>query len=126
MTFEVFRRERRGVGVVGGGFLSLSLSVNGSEGNQSYVPESQEILEQHEGKVLERCDDGCKEKENVGMKGSGALNMTKHLWAGAVAAMVSRFGLFFFILFAHEHVVNPTYMDKTLLLLLLFAIWSNE
>ncbi|KAK4264917.1 hypothetical protein QN277_026033 [Acacia crassicarpa] len=89
VAFEIFRRERRASGTVGCGFLSLSLSINGSEGDQSYAPESQEILGQHEDKVSDRSD-GCKEKEDVRMKGSGAMNMTKHLWAGAVAAMVSR------------------------------------
>ncbi|XP_028803070.1 probable mitochondrial adenine nucleotide transporter BTL3 isoform X1 [Neltuma alba] len=89
VSFEIFRRERRASGTVGGGFLSLSLSINGSEGDQSYVRESQEILGQHEGKISDRSD-GCKEKENVQMKGAGAMNVTRHLWAGAVAAMVSR------------------------------------
>lgn len=30
-------------------------------------------------------------KEEVKLKSSGAFNTTKHLWAGAVAAMISRF-----------------------------------
>ncbi|KAF7839948.1 putative mitochondrial adenine nucleotide transporter BTL3 [Senna tora] len=75
-SFEIFRREVGVSGVVGGGFLSLSISINGSEGDQRYVQES-------------RADE-CEEKENVVVRGSGAMNMTKHLWAGAVAAMVSR------------------------------------
>ncbi|KAG5000126.1 putative mitochondrial adenine nucleotide transporter BTL3 [Glycine soja] len=74
----------------GGAFLSLSLSFNGTGADQRYGRESGEILGQHH-KVE---DDGVcqeeKEKEKVGLNGSGAMNMTKHLWAGAVAAMVSR------------------------------------
>ncbi|XP_057419783.1 probable mitochondrial adenine nucleotide transporter BTL3 [Lotus japonicus] len=62
-------------------FSSLSLSINGSDSDQ------REVLGQHEKKVEEGV---CQVKENVRVKGSGAMNMTKHLWAGAVAAMVSR------------------------------------
>ncbi|GAU19108.1 hypothetical protein TSUD_79310 [Trifolium subterraneum] len=64
----------------GGVFSSLSLSFNGSNSDHthSYTRES---------KVEEGV---CQEKENVRVDGSGAVNMTKHLWAGAFAAMVSR------------------------------------
>lgn len=87
-SFEIFRREGR---IVGGGFSSLSLSISGSEG------ESGGILEPHEDKISEEASE-CKEKEeNVEVRGSGAMNMTKHLWAGAVAAMVSRSGLQYYI-----------------------------
>ncbi|KAK7358984.1 hypothetical protein VNO77_00927 [Canavalia gladiata] len=58
----------------GGAFLSLSLSG----AVQRYVRESGETHKKVE------------EKENVGVSGSAAINTTKHLWAGAVAAMVSR------------------------------------
>ncbi|RDX66087.1 putative mitochondrial adenine nucleotide transporter BTL3, partial [Mucuna pruriens] len=76
------RRVKDRVG--GGAFLSLSLSVNGSGADQRYARESGEILGQHD-------KDGVfEEKEKVGVNGSGAINMTKHLWAGAIAAMVSR------------------------------------
>ncbi|KAE8709451.1 putative mitochondrial adenine nucleotide transporter BTL3 [Hibiscus syriacus] len=52
--------------------------------NEGYVGESGEDDENLESaKIVEE----EKEKEK---KGSGALNTTKHLWAGAVAAMVSR------------------------------------
>ncbi|XP_061345227.1 probable mitochondrial adenine nucleotide transporter BTL3 [Gastrolobium bilobum] len=77
--------EGRDSGIVGGAFLSLSLSINGSDADHSYARESTEILGQNEEKGM------CQEKkENVRVSGSGAMNMTKHLWAGAVAAMVSR------------------------------------
>lgn len=78
--------------------MSLSLSFNGTGADQRYGRESGEILGQHH-KVE---DDGVcqeeKEKEKVGLNGSGAMNMTKHLWAGAVAAMVSRSSHSFFCL----------------------------
>ncbi|TKY60276.1 mitochondrial adenine nucleotide transporter BTL3 [Spatholobus suberectus] len=84
---EVCRVEERVCGIGGGAFLSLSLSLNGTGADQRYGSESGEILGQHHSKV----EDGvCEEKEKVGVYGSGAMNMTKHLWAGAVAAMVSR------------------------------------
>ncbi|CAJ1938109.1 unnamed protein product [Sphenostylis stenocarpa] len=76
-------------GIGGGAFLSLSLSLNGTGADQRYGRESGEILGRHHKKVED--DDGvCEGKEKVEINGSGAVNMTKHLWAGAVAAMVSR------------------------------------
>ncbi|XP_050388165.1 probable mitochondrial adenine nucleotide transporter BTL3 [Argentina anserina] len=77
----------------GGVFLSVSLS----DGNEGYVKESGDVLGQNgnksssEGEVVfekERSESVEKEKEKE--KGSGAMNTTKHLWSGAVAAMVSR------------------------------------
>ncbi|KAK7318612.1 hypothetical protein RJT34_03315 [Clitoria ternatea] len=65
---------------VGGVFLSLSLSFNGNG------RESGEIVGQHQHEKKAEDDGVCEENEN----GSGAINMTKHLWAGAVSAMVSR------------------------------------
>ncbi|XP_057746019.1 probable mitochondrial adenine nucleotide transporter BTL3 [Arachis stenosperma] len=91
--FEIFRSEGRVYGVGGGGFLSLSLSIDRSDVNQRYASResSGEILvEEHLEKTVssdsEKVVVEAREKEN----GSGAMNMTKHLWAGAVAAMVSR------------------------------------
>ncbi|OIW18128.1 hypothetical protein TanjilG_22326 [Lupinus angustifolius] len=76
----------------GGDFLSLSLSFNSrsNEDHQKHGRESRENVEQHEKKKV--CEEEEKENNNVGLvsHGSGAINMTKHLWAGAVAAMVSR------------------------------------
>ena len=82
-----------GIGGGGGGFLSLSLSINGSDGDQRYAREHGEILEEHREKRVSSDSEEkveAPEKENVGVSGSGAMNMTKHLCAGAVAAMVSR------------------------------------
>ncbi|KAL2343062.1 hypothetical protein Fmac_004347 [Flemingia macrophylla] len=70
-----------------GSFLSLSFSLNGTGADPSYGRESDQILGHQHIKVE---DDACQEKEKVLVDGSGAMNMTKHLWAGAVAAMVSR------------------------------------
>ncbi|WOL12481.1 putative mitochondrial adenine nucleotide transporter BTL3 [Canna indica] len=88
------------------GFLSVSLSVKGSE---VFVRESAELLgkegvKRTEEAALERKEeDGVvvvlEEEKKNGIKnksgrvhgaGTGAMNTTKHLWAGAVAAMVSR------------------------------------
>lgn len=85
-------RKRLSLGIVsaghgrfanGGVFLSVSLSVKGNE--DGCFGDSGNVLGQNgdseEVTVVEQ------EQEKLG---SGALNTTKHLWSGAVAAMVSR------------------------------------
>jgi hypothetical protein len=92
------------------GFLSLTMSVKGGRG---FAPGSVGLLAgaeekggaeeaealvagkkaveevaAAEGKVLVLQE---KEQEKDVRAGAGAMNMTKHLWAGAVAAMVSRY-----------------------------------
>ena len=77
--------------------MSLSIKggsdveVMGQNGNhKSLVGEEEE--EDHETASLSLCN---KEEDEVKVKvrgsSSGAFNVTKHLWSGAVAAMVSRF-----------------------------------
>ncbi|CAL0329939.1 unnamed protein product [Lupinus luteus] len=68
----------------GGEFLSLSLSFNSRSSEDHHRYENK--------KVCEKEEEEEKENNNVGLvnHGSRAINMTKHLWAGAVAAMVSR------------------------------------
>ncbi|OMO56074.1 Endoplasmic reticulum-adenine nucleotide transporter [Corchorus capsularis] len=79
-------KSRRGGGGRGGWFLSVSLSRE-----EGYVGESGESWGQNGDKNLVEEEVVEEEKEKVEVKkGSGALNTTKHLWAGAVAAMVSR------------------------------------
>ncbi|XP_050291119.1 probable mitochondrial adenine nucleotide transporter BTL3 [Quercus robur] len=81
-----------------GGFLSVGLSIKGGSdvevmgqngNNKSLVEEEEE--EDHETASLSLCN---KEEDEVKVKvrgsSSGAFNVTKHLWSGAVAAMVSR------------------------------------
>lgn len=59
-----------------GGFLSVSLSVKGNNENDGIVIKENKI----------------KKKVNLRLRGKpAAVNTTKHLWAGAVAAMVSRY-----------------------------------
>ncbi|KAM0952877.1 putative mitochondrial carrier protein [Dioscorea sansibarensis] len=93
------RRKSVALGVFWRGgptFLSVSLSVKGGQG---FVGEPVGILGQDgkrreeeeeegekEGKVVEVEDEGVE----VRGAGAGAMNTTKHLWSGAVAAMVSR------------------------------------
>ncbi|KAG4154108.1 hypothetical protein ERO13_D03G037400v2 [Gossypium hirsutum] len=71
--------QSRRSGGKGGWVLSVSLSRE-----EGYVGDSGEDWGQNGDNNLETVEE-VKEK-----KGSGALNTTKHLWAGAVAAMVSR------------------------------------
>lgn len=81
------------LGGKGGWFLSVSLSRE-----EGYVGESGESWGQNGGKNLEEEEVVVVEEEQEKVKvkkGSGALNTGKHLWAGAVAAMVSRFCLSF-------------------------------
>ncbi|KAH1082677.1 hypothetical protein J1N35_022438 [Gossypium stocksii] len=80
-TLRFVKSRRDGRGRVGW-FLSVSLSRE-----EGYVGESGESWGQNGDKNLEEVEMVEEEKEK---KGSGALNTTKHLWAGAVAAMVSR------------------------------------
>ncbi|KAM4128795.1 hypothetical protein ACJW30_02G194800 [Castanea mollissima] len=89
------RRER-----FRGGFLSVSLSIKGGSdvevmgqnGNNKSLEEEEEE-EDHETTSLSLCN---KEEDEVNVKvkvrgsSSGAFNVTKHLWSGAVSAMVSR------------------------------------
>ncbi|KAG5241813.1 mitochondrial adenine nucleotide transporter [Salix suchowensis] len=87
LRFENMRRRGRKCGV----FLSVSLSIKGREedGDEGNVGESIESLGQN---GVEKNVEVVEEKE-VEMKRSGtsaALNTTKHLWAGVLAAMVSR------------------------------------
>ncbi|MBA0860917.1 hypothetical protein Goshw_022474, partial [Gossypium schwendimanii] len=84
-TLRFVKSRRDGRGRVGW-FLSVSLSSE-----EGYVGESGESWGQNGDKNLEEVEMVEEEKEK---KGSGALNTTKHLWAGAVGAMVSRFSLY--------------------------------
>lgn len=92
--YEILRVE----GAINGGscvFSSLSLSINGTDADHShrYTRESNGVSEQQEKKVEEGVyqeNEKEKEKESIRVNGSGAVNMTKHLWAGAFSAMVSR------------------------------------
>ncbi|XP_027074548.2 probable mitochondrial adenine nucleotide transporter BTL3 [Coffea arabica] len=92
------RSRRRGIVACGGSgsgrFLSVTLStVKGGEGGEGIG----EVLLQDAGKSVEcetpAFEEGEKKKEGESkvreVKGK-ALNTVKHLWAGAVAAMVSR------------------------------------
>lgn len=80
------------------GFLSVSLSsIKDSNGSSEgvdggYFGESNKglRLDGENSKVSVEVE---VEEEKVKVKGSGALNTTKHLWAGAVAAMVSRYNV---------------------------------
>ncbi|PRQ48680.1 putative mitochondrial carrier protein [Rosa chinensis] len=83
---------RFGGGRGGGAFLCVSLS----DGNEGYVRESGEVLGQNGNKNSTAEEQAAeevvfeKERSEIVEKGSGAMNTTKHLWSGAVAAMVSR------------------------------------
>lgn len=82
-------RRRR---VAGGRFLSVSLAVGG----EGHFRESGEVLGENGEKSGCEGETVAFEEEEKGVVvgrggGGGAFNTTKHLWAGAVAAMVSRF-----------------------------------
>ncbi|PKA56753.1 putative mitochondrial adenine nucleotide transporter BTL3 [Apostasia shenzhenica] len=76
------------------GFSTVSLSVKGNEG---FVQRSVGFLEKNGEKTSE--EERKEEEDVVAVEvnkvrirgaGAGAINTTKHLWAGAIAAMVSR------------------------------------
>ncbi|KAL0366405.1 UNVERIFIED_CONTAM: putative mitochondrial adenine nucleotide transporter BTL3 [Sesamum radiatum] len=74
-----------------GGFLCLSLSVKGKDG---VINNSTECVGGSGGNESKEAVAGAAVKAGkrvkVRLRGRGAVNTTKHLWAGAVAAMVSR------------------------------------
>lgn len=83
----------RGKGI-GGGFLSVSLSIKGNDGlvgdQDGFLGRNGEAVEKEKGS--EEVFDGKVEEEGrLRGAGAGAMNTSKHLWSGAVAAMVSRF-----------------------------------
>lgn len=85
----------RGKGIGGGGFLSVSLSIKGNDGlvgdQDGFLGRNGEALEKEKEKGSEEVFDGKVEEEGrLRGAGAGAMNTTKHLWSGAVAAMVSR------------------------------------
>ncbi|RZC64527.1 hypothetical protein C5167_008216 [Papaver somniferum] len=86
-----FERKERGIN----GFLSVSLS---SSGNSEYVEESSNsLLKQENGENMMNVVEESVEKKQtqkqqnrIRLRQKGAMNTTKHLWSGAIAAMVSR------------------------------------
>lgn len=81
----------------------MSLSANGSGENGDYIQDSEDYLGQNGNKgsmekAIHHEEEEEEREEKAVLRGSGAMNMTKHLWAGAVAAMVSRFAFQFPIL----------------------------
>ncbi|KAK2984640.1 hypothetical protein RJ640_006623 [Escallonia rubra] len=79
-----FRRKKQAPPAVCGGFLSLSLSSDGVAAQSSECSEKDVVPRGGSGPVNV---EGKKQRDRV--PGRGAMNTTKHLWAGAVAAMVS-------------------------------------
>lgn len=83
----------------GGGFLSVSLSIKEGE---RFVRESTVGLLEPNGEKVVSSEEASEEKHQIREMGeekkkvvvqgagAGAMNTTKHLWAGAVSAMVSR------------------------------------
>lgn len=86
--------------VGGGGFLCMSLSIrkkNEAIENSSeclgFNGDNRSLKEAAAGTTLETAVNEAEKKKKVKLgrrRGRGAVNTTKHLWAGAVAAMVSR------------------------------------
>lgn len=81
------KRRRRRAG--GGGFMSVTFSVKDSD--QGFVVGENEKEEDNNNKGSNFESEVVEKKVKVQ---GGALNVTKHLWAGAVAAMVSRLFLY--------------------------------
>ncbi|XP_057970539.1 probable mitochondrial adenine nucleotide transporter BTL3 isoform X2 [Malania oleifera] len=89
-SWSARRREKSGVC-----FLSVSLSIKGRNGlggeSSAEVVGRNGENDSNQAVVFEEEDEEAIKKDNkVEVRKSGALNTTKHLWAGAVAAMVSR------------------------------------
>ncbi|KAB2617110.1 mitochondrial adenine nucleotide transporter BTL2 [Pyrus ussuriensis x Pyrus communis] len=73
--------------VAGGGFLSVSLNSDGvvRESKGCLVQNGDESSEETAPAVVTE-----RKREKVGVRSRRAMNTTNHLWAGAIAAMVSR------------------------------------
>ncbi|CAN4092484.1 unnamed protein product [Withania somnifera] len=82
----ICRRRRPIRANFGGKFLCLSLSVKKSNG---VVGNLNECLLSN-GDESSKVEEEPSEKRNIGLRRRDAVNTSKHLWAGAVAAMVSR------------------------------------
>lgn len=74
------------------GFLSLSLSIKGKD---EVITNSAQCAAVSGGTESTEAVLRAEKRVKVRLRGRGAVNTTKHLWAGAVAAMVSR--CFFFV-----------------------------
>lgn len=69
----------------------MSLSIKGgSDGQEVLGQNGNKSLDEEAEEEEENETTSYKEEEKVNVRGSGAFNVTKHLWAGAVSAMVSR------------------------------------
>ena len=87
---------RRNSGTVGGWFLSASLR-GGKFVAEVKLDEVQNGDESSE--KVDSCGDTVFEEgksKKIRVRGGNAMNTTKHLWAGAIAAMVSRYITFVF------------------------------
>jgi hypothetical protein len=134
------------------GFLSLSLTVKGGRG---FVPASVGLLPGTEEKggagpeesealvgatsmpVADVVTDGkvvvVPEKAKEAHAGAGAMNTTKHLWAGAVAAMVSRYSRLLLVPGAQEALLrkctiltSKLFLNSLPCLSMLCTLCSNE
>lgn len=101
VVFGILKRKKSVAATNSGFFLSVSLRSDG------LVRESKLCLVQNEEKspeelAIEASDvalEAGEKKRKVRVRGRGAMNTTKHLWAGAIAAMVSRYLWAFFLEF---------------------------
>ena len=86
--------------MAGGGFLSLSLNSDGvvRESKGCLVQNGDETSEETAAAVVTE-----RKREKVGVRSGRAMNTTKHLWAGAIAAMVSRSVFFAFFHIFHSN-----------------------
>ncbi|KAJ0238313.1 mitochondrial adenine nucleotide transporter BTL3 [Hirschfeldia incana] len=87
-SFLKLRRRKQNRGPL---FLSVSLSIKESNGEEEEGCNGQNSYQSLQ--LISGCggqEAGEKTETKVKENGSGALNTTKHLWAGAFAAMVSR------------------------------------
>lgn len=85
---ECMLRARRGIEINVRRGRGRFLSVTVSDSNEILGQNGEAAVAESEVKVCQEVEKVEKGKLHGG--GGGALNTTKHLWAGAVAAMVSR------------------------------------
>ncbi|GAB4861218.1 hypothetical protein Ancab_036376 [Ancistrocladus abbreviatus] len=89
-VFVPFRRRKRNANKLDGNFLSLTLKTDSSSTQKRRDCSIDNCKESVEEAVNGGSSTASKGKEKGRLRRTGAINTTKHLWAGAVAAMVSR------------------------------------
>lgn len=93
VVFGILRRKKSVAATNSGLFLSVSLRNDGLARESNFCLVQNEDKSSDDTRKIEPGNvavEAFEKKRKVRVRGRGAMNTTKHLWAGAIAAMVSR------------------------------------